>query len=76
MILDAVLLALTEIASAEQRSIAILPDMRLASGDEVSIKNSTSGYELWLSGSIDYVVQVIEYDNEIDNKGQSDHDPN
>lgn len=50
--------------------------MRLASGDEVSIKNSTSGYELWLSGSIDYVVQVIEYDNEIDNKGQSDHDPN
>lgn len=76
MILDAVLLALTEIASAEQRSIAILPDMRLASGDEVSIKNSTSGYELWLSGSVDYVVQVIEYDNEIDNKGQSDHDPN
>lgn len=71
MILDAILLALTEIASAEQRSVAILPEMRIPQGDEVQITHPVSGYELWLSGSVDYTI--IEYENVSDYKGKSDY---
>ena len=74
MILDAVLLALADVVSAEQRCVAILPDMKFASGNGISIKNPVSGYELWLDGSVDYAV--IEYDDKSDNKGQPDHDSN
>jgi len=35
MILDAILLAFTEIALIEQRNVAILPEMRIPQGDEV-----------------------------------------
>lgn len=67
MILDAILLALAEIASAEQRNVAILPEMRIAQGDGVQIIHSVSGYELWLSGNVDYAV--IEYEDVKDYKG-------
>jgi len=66
MIIDAIVLALTEIASAEQRNVAILPEMRLAQGDGVQITHPVSGYELWLSGNLDYAV--IEYENVWDYK--------
>lgn len=66
MILGAVLLALAEIASAEQRSVAILPELRIAQGKGVQITHPTSGYELWLSGNVDYAV--IEYEEDEDNK--------
>jgi hypothetical protein len=42
MILDAVLLALAEIASTQGRSVAILPEMRLAQGDGVQISHPVS----------------------------------
>jgi hypothetical protein len=71
MILDAILLALAEIASTRTRGIAILPEMRLAQGDEVQISHPVSGYELWLSGNVDYAV--IEYEDVKDYKGESDH---
>ena len=71
MILDAVLLALAEIASTQQKGVAILPEMRIAPGDGVQISHPTSGYELWLSGNVDYAV--IEYEDVMDNKGQSDY---
>ncbi|PPQ81593.1 hypothetical protein CVT25_013390 [Psilocybe cyanescens] len=61
MILDAILLALTEIASAEQRSVAILPEMRIPQGHEVQITHPVSGYGLRLSGNFDYAI--IEYEN-------------
>lgn len=54
MILDAILLALAEIASTQKRGVAILPEMRIAQGDGVQVSNPVSGYELWLSGNVDY----------------------
>jgi hypothetical protein len=73
MILDAILIALTEIASVEQRSVAILPEMRIPRGDEVQIVHPISGYELWLIGNVNYAI--IEYDNVMDNKGKSSYQP-
>ncbi|KDR68489.1 hypothetical protein GALMADRAFT_104694 [Galerina marginata CBS 339.88] len=66
MILDAILLAVTEIASVERRSIAILPEMRIPQGDEAQIVHPIPGYELWLGGNFDYAI--IEYDNVRDYK--------
>jgi len=66
MILDAILLALAQIASTQHRSVAILPDMRIAQGDGVYVSHPVSGYELWLSGNVDYAV--IEYEDVEDNK--------
>jgi len=64
MILDAILLALRKFASIQQRDVTILPE--IAQGDGVQICHPVSGYELWLSGNIDYAV--IEYDNLMDNR--------
>ncbi|KAF8479244.1 hypothetical protein DFH94DRAFT_47310 [Russula ochroleuca] len=66
MILDAILLALAEIASTQKRGVAILPEMRIGQGDGVQISHPDSGYELWLSGSVDYVV--IDYEDVRDYK--------
>jgi hypothetical protein len=66
MILDAILLALAEIASTQKRGVAILPEMRIAQGDGVQISHPVSGYELWLSGNVDYAV--IEYEDVRDYK--------
>lgn len=71
MILDAILLALAEIASTQQKEVAILPGMRIASGDGIQISHPVSGYGLWLSGNVDYAV--IEYEDVMDNKGESIH---
>jgi len=71
MILDAILLALAEIASTQQKGVAILLEMRIAPGDGVQISHPVSGYKLWLSGSVDYAV--IEYEDVMDNKGESNH---
>ena len=70
MILDAILLALWKIALTQQRDVAILPEMRIAQGDGVQISHPVSGYELWLSGSLGYAV--IEYEDVMDNKGESE----
>jgi len=66
MILDAILLALAEIVSTEKSGVAILPEMRIASGDGVQISHPISGYELWLSGNVDYAV--LEYEDVRDHK--------
>jgi hypothetical protein len=71
MILDAILLALAEIASTQKRGVAILPEMRIGQGDGVQISHPDSGYELWLSGSVDYVV--IDYEDVRDYKSKSDY---
>ncbi|KAH9083809.1 hypothetical protein EDB83DRAFT_2309719 [Lactarius deliciosus] len=59
-----VLLTLQKITSTQHTDVAILPGMRVTNSDGVQISHPTSGYELWLSDNIDYVV--IEYKN--DNK--------
>ncbi|KIJ42161.1 hypothetical protein M422DRAFT_60388 [Sphaerobolus stellatus SS14] len=66
MVLDSILLALAEIISDKQRGVAILPEMRIAQGDGVPITHPVSGYELWLSGSVDYAV--IDYEDMRDYK--------
>ncbi|KAI9442459.1 hypothetical protein H4582DRAFT_1283321 [Lactarius indigo] len=64
MILDAILLALRKITSTQEIDVAILPEMKITHGDGVQISHPTSGYELWLSGNVDYAV--IEYEKDID----------
>jgi hypothetical protein len=71
MILNAILLSLAEIASTQKRNVAILPEMRIAQQDAVQISHPFSGYELWLSGNIDYAV--IEYEDAYDNKSELDY---
>jgi hypothetical protein len=71
MILEAILLALAEIASTQKKGVAILPEMKITQGDGVQIPHSVSGYELWLSGNIDCVV--LEYEDAKDYKGEPDH---
>jgi len=66
MVLDAILLAVTQIFSTQKSGIAILPEMRIAQGDGVKICHPVSGYELRLSGNVDYAI--IEYDDIEDNK--------
>ncbi|KAF8147283.1 hypothetical protein B0H34DRAFT_670580 [Crassisporium funariophilum] len=77
MILDAVLLACTEIAFLQHRSIAIFPSMRfplpqgsLAHGDadEVRLVNPLSGDEMYVSGGATVDYGVIEYDDVHDYK--------
>ncbi|PPQ74684.1 hypothetical protein CVT26_007667 [Gymnopilus dilepis] len=65
MILDAVLLALGK-TSLPGCAVAILPEMRIATGDGIKVRNPATGYELWLTGNIDYAV--IGYKDELDNK--------
>ncbi|GBE86761.1 hypothetical protein BKA93DRAFT_343182 [Sparassis latifolia] len=68
MILDAVLLSFAKIASQERpnQGVAILPEMRIATGEGVQIVNPVSQYELWLTGNVDYAV--MQYLDEWDNK--------
>ena len=63
MILDSILLALRKNSSTQQRDIAIIPTMIMTSGrDDVTLSHPVSGYQLRLSGKIDYVI--IDYGNE------------
>ncbi|KAF8195052.1 hypothetical protein BJ912DRAFT_958115 [Pholiota molesta] len=66
MILDAILLTSAQICSAQQRKVAILPGLRIAQEEGVRIAHPVSGYEVWLSGNVDYAV--IEYEDVEDNK--------
>lgn len=73
VVLDAVLLSLGKVTSNtnypdfRKRSIAILPEMRIGTGDGVKIVNPLTHYELWLTGSVDYAI--LQYVDELDNKG-------
>ena len=68
MILDAILLTLAEISSTKQRGITIIPEVKIAHRDEVKISHPNSGYELWLSGTVDYAV--VDYDDVDDYKSE------
>ncbi|KAH8995653.1 hypothetical protein EDB92DRAFT_1968910 [Lactarius akahatsu] len=71
MILDAFLLTpsltLWKISSTREFDIAILPEMRVTHGDGVQLSHPTLGYELWLSGNVDYAVIGYEIDKGRDN---------
>ncbi|KAH9953291.1 hypothetical protein BC827DRAFT_1387278 [Russula dissimulans] len=62
MILDAILLTIADISldAKEKRFVAILPEMQIASGDGVLVKNPVNQFEVWLTGSVDYGVCTYE----------------
>ncbi|KAJ7740221.1 hypothetical protein DFH07DRAFT_839246 [Mycena maculata] len=70
MLIDAVLLSICQITEGRNvdTSVAILPGMRLASGDGVLISNPDTKYEAWSTGNVDY--DVIQYPDQDDNKAR------
>jgi hypothetical protein len=58
MILDTVLLTVAKILTdvTEDQDAALLPEMRLSTGDEVCVTNPATGYEVCLSGNVDYGI--------------------
>ncbi|KAJ7237138.1 hypothetical protein C8J57DRAFT_1087789 [Mycena rebaudengoi] len=64
MILDAILLAVAEICANGDAKlpVAILPEMRIASGDGILLQNPTTSFEMWFTGTVDY--GVCTYENE------------
>ncbi|KAI0300516.1 hypothetical protein B0F90DRAFT_1723552 [Multifurca ochricompacta] len=69
--IDALCLQLTQIHrsasrrfEAEKLPVAIFPEMRIASGDGVLVKNTVTQFEVWLTGNVDY--GVCTYKDEAD----------
>ncbi|KAH9957522.1 hypothetical protein BC827DRAFT_1157240 [Russula dissimulans] len=56
MTLDAILLTIADISldAKEKLFVAIFPEMQIASGDGVLVKNTVNQFEVWLTGNIDY----------------------
>ena len=73
MILDAVLWAPAKLSPKRKsgHDVAIFPEMRLTTGHYVFVSHPVSKYEVWLTGSVDYVI--IQYPAEHDNRGLSFH---
>jgi hypothetical protein len=69
MILDAILIALSDIVTTGHSGVAILPEAKIAPGDGIPVVNSKTGYDLWLSGSADYAVLEYVDDHDHDDKG-------
>ncbi|KAF8189256.1 hypothetical protein K438DRAFT_1676943 [Mycena galopus ATCC 62051] len=70
MLLDAVLLSMAKITSGRNAdtSVAILPEMRLTTGDGIVVANPDTNFQAWLTGHVDYgVVQYLDQD---DNKAR------
>ncbi|KAF8332139.1 hypothetical protein F5887DRAFT_1078178 [Amanita rubescens] len=64
MILDAILLTIADISldAKEKLPVAIFPDMRIASGDGVLVKNTVNQFEVWLTGNVDYGVCTYKHE--------------
>ncbi|KAJ7447033.1 hypothetical protein B0H11DRAFT_2248460 [Mycena galericulata] len=63
------LLSMAKITSGRNAdtSVAILPEMRLTTGDGIVVSNPDTNFQAWLTGHVDYgVVQYLDQD---DNKG-------
>lgn len=75
MVLDTILLTLAEITLTKESGVVILPEMRITLAQEVHSGAHTphpvSGYDLELSGNVDYAVVV--YDDVKDYKSGSDY---
>ncbi|KAI6026829.1 hypothetical protein PISMIDRAFT_350632 [Pisolithus microcarpus 441] len=42
--------------------VAFFPNMRIASGDGVLVKNTVNQFEVWLTGNVDYGVCTYKHD--------------
>ena len=70
MVLHAVLLALgkSSLPNDGLGCAVAIPEMRIAIlGNGIRVRNSATGYELWLTGNIDYAA--IRYEDELGDKG-------
>jgi hypothetical protein len=69
MILDAVLLSIAKISGKRdaRHAVAILPGMRLSTGEGVMISHPISKFEVWLTGNVDY--GIVQYEASPANKG-------
>ncbi|KAK0191503.1 hypothetical protein F5146DRAFT_1049042 [Armillaria mellea] len=58
MVLDVILLTVVEasVNGGAKLPVAIFPEMQVATGDSILIKNLTTGFEVWLTGTADYGV--------------------
>ena len=63
------LLTLRKFSKSEKQDIAILPEIMLR-GDGVKVTHPATGYELWLTGNVDY--GVLDYDKVEDYHGESE----
>jgi len=63
MILDAILLTIADISLdvKEKHPVAIFPEMQIASGDGVLVKNTVNQFEVWLTGNVDYGVCTYKH---------------
>ncbi|KAF8630468.1 hypothetical protein AX17_005409 [Amanita inopinata Kibby_2008] len=66
IILDAVLLTIADISldAKEKLPVAIFPEMRIASGDGVLVKNVKDQFEVWLVGTVDYGICTYQYEGD------------
>lgn len=66
MILEAILLTVAEISADGEANmpVAIFPEMRVATGDGVSIVNPTTKFQLWLSGNVDYGLCTYKHESQ------------
>jgi hypothetical protein len=64
MILDAILLTIADISlhAKEKLPVEIFPEMRIASGDGVLVKNTVNQFEVWLTGNVDYGVCTYKHE--------------
>ncbi|KAL0945712.1 hypothetical protein HGRIS_014860 [Hohenbuehelia grisea] len=62
--LDAILITLRKIALESSKDIAILPEFSLTPADGVRLVNKENGYEVTITGSVDYAV--IKYERNED----------
>lgn len=56
MIMDSLLLTVAEMSADGQAKlpVAILPEMRIATGDGVRVDNPETNFQFWLTGNVDY----------------------
>jgi hypothetical protein len=66
MFLDAVLLTIAGISldAKEKLHVAIFPEMCVASGDGVLVKNPKTQFEVWLVGNVDYGIFTYQHERD------------
>jgi len=71
MIINAVLLAVRRIVHNVQPNLnmAIIPEVKINFGDGVQINSPIYGYELLLTGTLDYAV--VQYTDDEDTQGKT-----
>ena len=64
MILDAILLTIADISldTKEKLAVAIFPEMWIAFGDGMLVKNTANQFEVWLTGNVDDGVCTYKHE--------------